>query len=116
MSYSSKCRSELVERLSRGVHKVSFEDRVKDPSYVEERIKDGFVFVKFTQTKGETELGINLIQDECDFSSGDFKEGTGKLHVVGTCELNYCKIKCIADVSLTTRDGIGHLELIEEQE
>lgn len=111
---SDKCKNELVDRLSKGDHEVSFEDRVKELDRVEERIKDGFVFVKFTQTKGGTELGINLIQDECDFSDGDFKTGTGKLHAVGTCELNYCKVKCVADVDLATREGLGHLELIDD--
>lgn len=111
---SNKCKDELVERLSKGNHEVSFDDRVKEFDRVEERIKDGFVFVKFTQTKGGTELGINLIQDECDFGNVDFKEGTGRLYVVGTCELNYCKVKCIADVDLATREGSGHLELIEK--
>jgi hypothetical protein len=107
-----KCRNELVERLSTGDHAVSFEDRVEELERVEERIRDGFVFIKFTQTRGGTELGINLIQEECDFSKGDFKNGTGKLHIVGTCELNYCKVKCTADVDLKTREGKGHLELI----
>jgi hypothetical protein len=107
-----ECKNELVSRLCAGDHIVSFEDRTPEPEHVDERIKNGFVFIKFTQTRGGTELGINLIQDECDFSNGDFKEGSGKLHVVGTCELNYCKVKCVADADLKTREGVGHLELI----
>ena len=110
---SSKCKNELVDRLSQGDHEVSFEGRVKELDLVLERIKDGFVFIKFTGTRGGTELGINLVQDECDFSDGDFKAGTGQLHVVGTCELNYSKVKCVADVDLATREGKGHLEVIE---
>ena len=112
-SCASKCTNDLlVERLSKGKHEVSFEDRVKEVDRVEERIKDGFVFVKFTQTKGGTELGINLTQEECDFSNANFKEGTGRLHIVGTCELNYCKVKCKANVDLSTREGTGHLEVL----
>jgi hypothetical protein len=107
-----ECKNELVSKLSLGDHIVSFEDRTPEPERVEERIKNGFVFVKFTQTRGGTELGINLIQNECDFSKGNFGKGVGKLHVVGTCELNYCKVKCIADVDLSTREGKGHLEII----
>ena len=114
MSNCSKCCNDLVERLSKGDHEISFESRVKELDRIEERVKDGFVFVKFTQTRGGTELGINLIQDECNFNNCDFKTGTGQLHVVGTCELNYCKVKCIADVNLATREGKGHLELIED--
>ena len=107
-----KCKNELVERLSKTDSDVLFDDRVKDLKQVQERIEDGFVFVKFTQTKGGTELGINLVKEECNFDNADLEKGTGKLHVVGTCELNYCKVKCIADVDLSTREGKGHLELI----
>ncbi len=112
MSGASRCTNDLVKRLSEGRHEVSFEDRVKEINRVEERIKDGFVFVKFTKTNGGTELGINLIQEECDFNNADFNKGTGKLHLVGTCELNYCKVKCIADVDLSTREGTGYLEVL----
>lgn len=105
--------NELVERLSSGDHEVVFEGRVSDLKQLEDRIKDGFVFVKFTKTRGGTELGIDLLKDESDFSDADFSKGTGKLHVVGTCELNYNKVKCIADVDLKSRNGLGHLEILE---
>lgn len=108
---SGSSSNELVERLCKRDQEVSFEDRVKELDRVEERVNNGFVFVKFTQTKGGTEIGIDLIPEECDFSEGNFKEGTGMLHLVGTCELNYCKVKCIADVDLATRKGFGRLEL-----
>lgn len=106
--------NELVERLAHGNHEVVFEDRVKDLKRVKERIEDGFVFVKFTKTRGGTELGIDLLKDESDFSCADFVGCTGKLHIVGICELNYNKIKCVADVDLKTRKGVGHLEVLGE--
>lgn len=108
----AKCTNELVTMLSSGSHIVGFEDRISDIEKVKERIDNGFVFVKFTQTKGGTELGINLIKGECDLSLADFEKSTGILHIVGTCELNYCKVKCIADIDLKTKEGTGHLELI----
>lgn len=114
LNNSGKYKSELVEKLRQGTHKVSFEDRVKELSQVQDRINDGFVFVKFIETRGGTELGINLVKEECNFNDGDFKAGRGNLHVVGTCELNYCKVKCVADVELSTRMGQGHLELVED--
>jgi hypothetical protein len=106
------CTNELVLKLSNGKHEVSFEDRVSDPKRVEERIQNGFVFVKFIQTRGGTELGINIIREESDFSKANFENGTGNIHIVGTCELNYCKVKCIADVDLKTRKGDGCLVLM----
>ena len=106
--------NELVERLAYGDHEVVFEDRVEDLEDLKNRVEDGFVFVKFTQTRGGTELGINLVKKESDFSQADFIKGTGKLHVVGVCELNYNKVKCIADIDLQTRTGVGHLEVLGE--
>lgn len=106
---------ELVSRLCTGEHPVSFEERVKQLKQVEDRIRDGFVFVKFTQTRGGTELGIDLVPSECDFSNADFASGKGKVHVVGTCELNYCKVKCIADVDLSSREGNGYLQLLDQE-
>lgn len=105
-----KHTNELVSVLSNGSHPVSFEDRISDIKRVKDRIDNDFVFVKFTQTQGGTELGINLIKNECELSSADFEKNSGKLHIVGTCELNYCEVKCIADIDLKTRKGTGHLE------
>ena len=45
----------------------------------------------------------------------DFEIGKGTLQLVGTCELNFHKIRCIADIDLETRQGIGYLELLSEQ-
>lgn len=105
--------SELVERLSCGDHEVVFDGRVSDLRQLEDRMKDGFVFVKFTKTRGGTELGIDLLKNESNFSDADFVNGMGNLHVVGTCELNYTKVKCVADVDLKTRNGLGHLEILK---
>ena len=49
-------------------------------------------------------MGIDLLKDESNFSVADFSKGAGKLHVVGTCELNYNKVKCIADVDLKKQE------------
>lgn len=107
-----ECSNELVKKLSSGTHEISFEDRVLDKLEVKKRLSDGFVFVKFLQTRGGTELGINLIADESDLSMANFESETGLLHLVGTCELNYYNVKCIADIDLKTRKGNGYLRII----
>ena len=72
-----------------------------------------FVFVEFTDTQGGTELGINIDDALTDLSKGDFNKGIGKLKIVGTCELNYHKVRCHAEVDLKTRKGKGYLEVLD---
>jgi hypothetical protein len=76
----------------------------------------GTVFIKFTQTRGGTDLGINLDRAATDLSSGDFAEGTGSAHVEGTIFLNDDPVRCIADIDLATLNGTGRLVLVDESE
>jgi hypothetical protein len=101
--------NELVQRLSEGQHAVDFESRTKELKGIKERIDNGFVFVTFTQTMGGTELGINIEPELTDLSKTDFEQGNGTFQVSGTCTLNYQKVRCIADIDLATRKGIGRL-------
>ena len=43
----------------------------------------GYVLVKFTETRGGTELGFPLDRDKTDISKADFDKGTGTVHVEG---------------------------------
>ena len=106
--------NELVKRLSSGQHEIEFESRTKELKEVKERIDNGFVFVTFTQTRGGTELGINLEKDLLDLSQVDFEQGRGALKISGTCTLNYEKIRCIANIDLDTRKGSGYLVVLDE--
>ena len=103
----------LVARLSKGKHKIVFEQRTKGIEEVKERLENGFIFVTFTQTAGGTELGINLDKKSIDLNCADFIEGKGKVHLEGTCTLNYHKARCIADVDLETREGQGYLKVLK---
>lgn len=106
----------LVKFLSEGKHPIVFEPRTDEYDEMRERLVEmKFVFVKFMDTMGETELGINVDDNLTDLSEADFKEGSGNIHVVGTCELNYHKVRCVAEVDLKTKDGTGYLELLDEE-
>jgi hypothetical protein len=90
-----------------------------DPSAEElrKRIEEiGHVFVKFTETRGGTDLGIRLDRDASDTSAADFEKGAGKVHVEGTIILNDDPVRCIADFDLATLKGTGHLVLVDESE
>lgn len=101
--------NELVQCLSEGQHSVDFESRTKDIDKIKERIDNGFVFVTFTQTRGGTELGLNIEKELTDLSKANFEQGGGSLLVSGTCTLNYQRIRCIAKIDLATRKGTGRL-------
>src|ERR1700691_3219582 len=87
-----------------------------DPSVEELRERTGemgYVLVKFTQTRGGTELGFPLDRDATDLSGANFDEGTGTVHVEGHLVLNDDPVRCIADIDLATLKGTGLLALEE---
>ncbi|HEX3515042.1 MAG TPA: hypothetical protein VHT26_13665 [Trebonia sp.] len=71
----------------------------------------GYVLVKFTETRGATELGFPLDRDATDLSGADFDEGIGIVHVEGDLVLNGDPVRCIADINLETLKGTGRLRL-----
>lgn len=76
----------------------------------------GVVFIKFTETRGGTDLGVRLDRDASDLSAADFDQGSGTVHVEGTLILNDDPVRCIADVDLATLKGTGHLVVVEKSE
>lgn len=73
----------------------------------------GQVFIKFTETRGGTDLGVPLDRAACDLDAADFDEGSGTIHLEGTLTLNDDPVRCIADIDLATLKGTGRL-VIEE--
>jgi hypothetical protein len=74
----------------------------------------GYLLVKFTETRGGTELGFPLDRDATDLSGANFDEGTGTVHVEGHLVLNGDPVRCIADIDLATFKGVGRLALEEK--
>lgn len=100
----------LVDRLCEGTHPVESSFRSeKTVKLFQEAIERNYVHIKFTNTKGGTELGVGLDRDDCDFSKADFENGTGPVHLEGSLTLDYVKVRCIADIDLGTLEGQGHL-------
>jgi hypothetical protein len=88
-----------------------------DPTVEElrERTGDmGYVLVRFTETRGGTELGFPLDREATDISGANFDEGTGRVHVEGHLTLNDDPVRCIADIDLATLKGTGRLKLEEK--
>src|SRR5919106_3205249 len=105
---------ELVARLSARDHHVEASLRPgKTVKAFKECIDRGYVHIKFTETKGGTELGFKLDRQASDLSKADFDTETGNIHVVGNLPLNYVKVQCIADIELKTLQGKGYLVPLE---
>lgn len=106
---------ELVQRLSQGDHPVAVGGPRPSLEEFEKRIKEmGYVFIKFTATQGGTDLGVRVDKEATNLSQANFAEATGIAHVEGTLTLNYVKVRCIADIDLSTLSGTGHLVALEE--
>jgi hypothetical protein len=88
-----------------------------DPTVEELRERTGemgYLLVKFTETRGGTELGFPLDRDATDLSGANFDEGTGTVHVEGHLVLNDDPVRCIADIDLVTLKGTGRLKVEEK--
>ncbi|PYP84887.1 MAG: MbtH domain-containing protein [Blastocatellia bacterium AA13] len=106
----------LVDRLCENDHPVEAGLRPeKTVKLFKEAIDRNYVHIKFTDTRGGTELGVRLDRDACDFTGADFEAGSGSVHVEGGLTLDYVKVKCIADIELGQLAGRGRLERVEAQ-
>jgi uncharacterized protein YbdZ (MbtH family) len=100
----------LVDRLCEGRHAVEVSLRPdKSLSRFTDAIERNYVFIKFTGTKGGTELGVGLDSQSCDLRDANFESGTGTAHLVGGLTLDYVNVQCVADIDLETFQGTGHL-------
>lgn len=104
----------LVDRLSTGDHRIVVAQR-PEPTVkaLKEAIDNGYVRVKFTETKGGTELGFKVDKEASDLNAANFDEGTGTVRIVGGLTLDHVKVRCVAEIDLKTLEGQGHLEKIE---
>jgi hypothetical protein len=102
---------ELVQRLAEGEHPI-VANRYKSAQELKQATDRGYVLVKFTDTRGGTELGVRLDNAMTNLSGADFGQSTGTVHLAGDLTLNYVKVRCVADVDLATLAGQGHLEIL----
>jgi hypothetical protein len=107
---------ELVKRLTKR-QPIEADGGVKGTvDGFKESIDLGYVHIKFTETKGGTNLGVRLVKELCDYSKADFAAKKGIVKVGGELTLNYEKVRCLAEVNLATLHGEGWLEYIEPSE
>jgi hypothetical protein len=107
--------NDLVKRLSEGTHPITVGGPQPSLAELQKRITEmGYVFIKFTDTQGGTDLGVRLDTTATALHDADFEQGKGSVHLEGTLTLNYVRVRCIADIDLATLNGTGHLTVLEE--
>ena len=107
----------LVERLCEGDHAVEVALRPeRTVKLFKEAIDRNYVHIKFTGTKGGTELGCRVDRNTSDFSAADFENGKGTAHLEGDLTFDYVKVKCVADIDLSTLQGKGRLVKVEAKQ
>ena len=104
--------NELVQRLSEGKHEVVIGHRDEPYDEIKQRIENGYIHIKFTQTGGSTELGINVDLNNTNIDELDFNKIGEVLHIEGVTNLNYNAVRCIADIDVITKKGEGYLKII----
>jgi hypothetical protein len=107
--------NDLVERLSQGEHAVEVSLRPdRTVKAFKECLDRGFVHIRFTKTRGGTELGFPVDASYSDLTRADFDAESGQLRIAGDLMLDYVKVRCIADVQLPSMEGVGHLEPLQQ--
>jgi uncharacterized protein YbdZ (MbtH family) len=102
----------LPVRLSRGDHRVEVSLRPEPTAgALREAIERGYVFVRFTDTVGGTELGVRLDRDATDVADADFDQAQGRVTIVGDLTLDFEPVRCTAQIDLATMTGTGRLAL-----
>lgn len=103
-------RDNLLAFLTIGEHPVEASLRPeKTVMLFKEAVGRGYVHVRFTDTRGGTELGIKLDMEACEFGLADFDQESGFVHLEGDLRLNYVRVRCVADMDLRVLAGTGHL-------
>jgi uncharacterized protein YbdZ (MbtH family) len=101
----------LVNRLSRGEHPVEVSLRPeKSAAAFKAAIDRNYVHIKFTGTRGGTELGVRLDRAASTLTGADFDKGTGSVHLEGELTLDFVPVRCVADIDLASLSGSGRLQ------
>jgi hypothetical protein len=104
--------NELVERLIKK-QDVECARPEKTAKELKNCIDRDYVHIMFKATG--TEIGVKLYRPECKLD-GNYENGKGTVILTGGLTLNYDKVKCVAEIDLSTCKGKGNLILISDEE
>ena len=107
--------NDLVRRLSEGEHHVEASLRPERTSHAfKEAIDRGYVHVRFTATRGGTELGFYLNKELSDIAGANFEPPRGTVRLCGDLTLDYDRVRCIAEIDVASLEGHGRLQVLED--
>lgn len=101
--------NDLVQRLTVDQHVEARTSPERTVEAFKAAIDRGYVHIKFTGTRGGTELGIRL-DERSDFSAADYAQKTGTVKIVGKLTLDYVPVSFHGTIDLATLEGTGRLE------
>jgi len=110
-SRPSDPRDDLVSFLCQGDHPVQATAQTVEQFM--ERIKAGYANIKFTDTRGGTEIQVRLDAPASNTEDADIEGHKGNVHIAGNLTLNYRPVRLVADVAVATLTGSGQLQLRE---
>lgn len=87
-------------------------DQKPDLKKLKRAIENGYILVKFTQTKGGTELGCNTKNNDSE-NKCIIDEEKRTIQIIGRLKLDFTPVRLRAEVNLDTFKGKGKLEVIE---
>jgi uncharacterized protein YbdZ (MbtH family) len=76
------------------------------------QVDTGYLHVRFTQTRGGTNLAVPLEPGVAERIKAQAASGDGTVQVAGGLTLDYVPVRCVADVDLATFTGTGRLEIV----
>jgi hypothetical protein len=104
--------SDLVRRLADVESEVDLGGRPGPVADFRRRIEDlRYVMIRFTGTRGGTELGVTVDPTATSLVDADFTEATGTVHIEGELVLDHVPVRCVADIDLASQRGVGRLEV-----
>ena len=106
--------SELVKFLCKGDHPIEARLPEKTREALEKAIASGHVLIRFTDTRGGTDLLVPLDRNRSDLWAIEDNNGSGEINLVGDLKLDYVAVTCVARIDLSTLEGQGQLQIAIE--
>lgn len=104
--------NELVQKLTQEQPVIASLRPEPTLAELKAAVERKYVLIKFTETRGGTELGIRLDPERSDLAAANFDAGTGKIHIVGDLVLDYVPVRFHGDIELASLAGTGRLEVL----
>jgi hypothetical protein len=102
--------NDLVKFLTTGDHPVTVSLRPeKTLELFRDAVNRGYVHIKFTDTRGGTELGVQIDPSRSDLAAMKNRAASGSVVFVGDLSLDYTPVTCSATIDIDTLEGTGRL-------